>query len=122
MGGSCVFFHPRGFGSGLGSLEGTQSPHTTSGPDEPEFDGVFNAHGLLFATQTNEADTVVDTLSAVTVANVQGHGVPFHIEKQPVRTAVSNLVPELEQTAAYPLVTCRTRCSAQPILLNLGVV
>ena len=81
MGGSCLFFDPQGLGSGLGSLEGTQSPHPTSGPGEPEFDGVFNARGLLFATQTNEADTVVDTLSAVTMANVQGHSVPLHIEK-----------------------------------------
>ena len=35
---------------------------------------------------------------------------------------MSNLVPEIKQNAAYPLVTCRTRCSAQPNLLNLGVV
>ena len=76
-----MFSDPWELGSGLHSLEGSQSPQPTSGPGEPEFDGVFNTRGLLFATQTNEADTVVDTLSAVTVANVQGHGVPLHIEK-----------------------------------------
>lgn len=94
----------------------------TSGPDESELNRVFNAHWLFPTTQTSEADAVVDALGAVPMANVQRHSVPFHIKKQPIQTEVSDLIPEPKQTVAYPLVTYRTRRSAQPILLNLGVV
>ena len=93
-----------------------------SGPDESELNRVLNVCRLFFTAQADETDTVVDALGAVPVADVQCHSVPFHVEEQPVQTAVSRLIPEAEQTAAYLLVTCRTRFSAQPILLNFGVV
>ena len=94
----------------------------TSGPDKSELDRVFHTRGLFFAAQTNETDAIINTLGAVPVANVQRHSIPFHVEEQPTQTAVSNSIPEAKQTGAYPLVTCRTRCSAPPILLNPGVV
>ena len=101
---------------------GTRLPDPTSGPDEPELNRVFDVRWPFFATQTNETDTVVDTLSTVSMANVQGHSVPFDVKEQPIQTAVSHLIPEAEQIPAYPLVICLTSFSAQPILLNLGVV
>ena len=94
----------------------------TSGPDESEFNRIFNVPWLFFTTQTDETDTIVDALGAVPMANVQGYSVPFHVEEQPIQTVVSYSTLEAEKTVEYPLVTCRTRCSAQPILLNLGVV
>jgi hypothetical protein len=108
--------------SDLYPRKGTQSPLATSGPNESELNRVFNVRGLFFPAQTNETDTIVDTLGAVPVANVERHGVPFHVEEQPIQLTVSYLIPEAKMAVAYPLVTCRTRCSAQPILLNLGVV
>jgi len=106
----------------VGCSHGTQSPVPTSGPHEPEFNCVLDAQGLFFSAQADETDAVIDALSAVSVANVQVHGVPLHVKEQPIQTSVSHLMPESKWTAAYPLVTCRTRFSAQRILLNLGVV
>ena len=89
-------FDAWGFGSGSYPSERTRLPLPTSGPGESEFDGVFDTDGLFFATQSNETDSVVDTLGAVPVANVQRYGIPLCVEKQPIQTAVSNLVPEGE--------------------------
>ena len=76
--------------------KGTRLPDPTSGPGEPELNRVFNVRWPFFATQANETDTVVDTLSTVSMANVQGHSVPFDVKKQPIQIAVSRLIPEAE--------------------------
>ena len=105
----------------LWSWEGTQLPVPTSGSHESELDCILDAHGFFLSTQANETDAVIDALGAVSMANVQGHSVPFRVKEQPIQNSVSHLMPEAKRIAAHPLVTCRTRFSAQPILLNLGV-
>ena len=77
-------------------IEGTSSPESTSGPDESELNRVFNVSWFFFTAQTDETDAVVNALGAVPVADVQCHGVPFSVEEQPVRTAVSRLISEAE--------------------------
>ena len=94
----------------------------TSGPDESQFNRILNAHRLFSSAQTNEPDAVIDALGAVSMANVQGYSLPFHIKQQPIQTKLSQLVPGSKQITAYPRVTCRTSFSAQPILLKFGVV
>ena len=69
----------------LRSCKGLRLPVPTSGPGESELDRIFNAHGLSFAAQTNEADAVVDALGAVPVANVQRHSFPFRLKEQPIQ-------------------------------------
>lgn len=90
---------------------------STSGPDKPELNRVFNTSGLLFAAEADETHTVVDALSAVSVADVQGHRVPFHVKKQPIQTAVSHLVPEAKKpTACVPSgdMSYELFCTAHP--------
>lgn len=69
-------------------------PVPTSGPDETQFNRILNARRLFSSAQTNEPDAVIDALGAVSVANVQGYSLPFHIKQQPIQTNVSQLIPE----------------------------
>lgn len=69
----------------------------TSGPDESEFNRIFNVPWLFFTTQTDETDTIIDALGAVPMANVQGYSVPFHVEEQPIQTVVSYSTLEAEK-------------------------
>jgi len=65
----------------LHSWKGTQLPEPTSGPNEPELNRIFNVRGLFFTAKTNETDTVIDSLGAVPVANVQRHSLPLHVKE-----------------------------------------
>lgn len=54
---------------------------TSVGSDEPEFQRVLDALGLVFSAKTGKADPVIDALSAVVMSDIQ-HDAVFSALKQ----------------------------------------
>ena len=84
--------------------------------------GVFYTVHLLLPTQADKSNTVIDTLRAVVMPDIQGHAV-FPAVNQKANDGMVSLCRNRENgVVTNRLVTLRTTCSANPRRLHLGVV
>lgn len=90
---------------------------------QAKFKRVFDAVHFLLPTQADKSNTVIDTLGAIIVPDVQGHSAFPAVDQEANDSMNDEGLPNSDSDlVTNRFVTLRTRYSANPRRLHLGVV